>query len=125
MKVLVDTSVWVAHFRQGDALLQRLLVQGTVVSHPHVVLEMACGTPPHRNEVLAWLGALEQMPLATHDEVLDLIRLHELHGKGCGLVDMHLLASARLGHARLWTHDRRLDALAQHLGVAFLPALDG
>jgi hypothetical protein len=43
-----------------------------------------------------------------------------LYGAGCGLVDLALLASVRITPgARLWTLDKRLDALAERSGVAF------
>ena len=32
--VLVDTSVWVGHFRYGNAALERLLMQDAVLCHP-------------------------------------------------------------------------------------------
>ena len=44
--VLVDTSVWVDHFRLGNAALERLLIQDAVLCHPWVLGEIACGTPP-------------------------------------------------------------------------------
>jgi len=36
-------------------------------------------------------------------------------GRGLGLVDVHLLASAQLGEAPLWTLDKRLRKAAQEL----------
>lgn len=123
MNVLVDTSVWVAHFKQRDERLVALLEAGLVVCHPHVVVEVACGTPPSRRTVIALLSDLESVPVATPAEVLHLIERHALHGRGCGFVDMHLLASTLLGHGtRLWTLDRRLDAVACELGQAWRPA---
>ena len=41
--ILVDTSVWVYHLRQGDAALADTLQQGQVAMHPFVVGELACG----------------------------------------------------------------------------------
>ena len=41
--VLVDTSVWVAHLRQGAIGLEALLNEGRVVCHPFVIGELACG----------------------------------------------------------------------------------
>jgi predicted nucleic acid-binding protein len=124
MKVLVDTSVWVAHLRQRDEQLAWLLAAGRVICHPYVVIEVACSTPPRREEVVQLLRALEQAPLATHDELLALIRARSLSGRGCGLVDLGLLASALLGeHIRLWSLDRRLALLADECGRAYRPPL--
>lgn len=123
MKVLVDTSVWVAHFKQRDEQLVALLEAGLVVCHPHVVVEVACGTPPNRGSVIAALSDLESVPVATPAEILLLIERHGLHGKGCGFVDLSLLASALLGDGtRLWTLDRRLDSVSAALERAWRPA---
>ncbi len=120
MNVLVDTSVWVAHFKQRDEQLVALLEDGCVVTHPHVIVELACGTPPNRREVLALLGALDRTPVAQPGELLALIERRALYGRGCGLVDLSLLASALLAPpTRLWTLDRRLASLAGELGLAF------
>ncbi len=43
--ILVDTSVWVSHFREGNAGLATLLTNGEVVCHPFIIGELACGNP--------------------------------------------------------------------------------
>src|SRR5690606_11638887 len=57
--VLVDTSVWVDHFRQRNAALVSLLELDLVLVHPLIVGEIACGTPPRRKETLSNLGTLQ------------------------------------------------------------------
>jgi hypothetical protein len=42
---------------------------------------------------------------------------HALAGSGIGWVDVHLLCSAALSQARLWTLDRRLRATASRLDL--------
>jgi predicted nucleic acid-binding protein len=119
--ILVDTSVWVAHFRHADARLQRLLQNDQVLCHPLIVIEIACGTPPApRARTLGDLQALRQPGIATPDEILTLIEREHLADTGCGAVDAALLASVLLTPgASLWTHDRPLAAVAQRNGVAF------
>lgn len=120
MKVLVDTSVWVSHFRLAQPPLVALLDAGLVLCHPHVVVEVACGTPPQRRVVIGLLAALDRAPVATHDELLALIDARGLQGRGCGLVDLSLLAAVLLAPGtRLWTLDKRLALLAGELGVAY------
>ncbi|MBS0448185.1 MAG: PIN domain-containing protein [Proteobacteria bacterium] len=124
MNVLVDTSVWVAHFKRRDERLAALLEDGLVVCHPHVIVEVACGTPPRRAEVIALLRELETVPAPLTDELLELIQQRALFGRGCGFVDVSLLASALLaGKTLLWTLDKRLESLATELGLAYKPAL--
>jgi hypothetical protein len=55
---------------------------------------------------------------ARNQEVLHFIRRHSLAGEGIGYVAAHLLAAARLtASATLWTHDKRLSAVADRLGL--------
>lgn len=119
--ILADTSVWVAHFRRANPLLQSLLANGQVLCHPLIVIELACGTPPApRERTIGDLRKLQQAVVATTGEALALIDKEQLHDSGCGAIDMALLASARLTlGALLWTLDKNLDALAVRLDVAF------
>jgi predicted nucleic acid-binding protein len=106
--MLVDTSVWVAHFRVGNARLGRLLEEGHVACHPFVIGELACGTLRDRATVLGLLQRLPEVPVASHAEAMSLVERHRLAGSGLGWRDVHLLASTLLGHARLWSLDRPL-----------------
>ena len=116
--MLVDTSVWIDHLRHGDAALTAALEAGQVWMHSFVLGELACGNLRSRVEVLGLLQALPPMPVSTDKEVLFFIDRHELMGRGIGYVDVHLLASARLGGAQLWTRDKRLHTVAAELGLA-------
>jgi predicted nucleic acid-binding protein len=118
--ILVDTSVWVDHFRSGDAQLAGLLERGKVLMHPFVVGEIACGSLTHRASILELLRELPAASLAESEEALGFIERHVLHGKGIGYVDVHLLASVALTQgASLWTRDKRLQAAADGLGCAY------
>ena len=124
MNVLVDTSVWVSHFKQRDARLVALLEAGLVVCHPYVVVEVACGTPPRRSEIIDMLSEMERVSVASPDELLALLHRRALFGRGCGFVDVSLLASALLSdQTLLWTLDKRLEAVATELGRDYRPAL--
>jgi predicted nucleic acid-binding protein len=119
--VLVDSSVWVAHFRKSNNLLQSLLATDQVLSHPLIVLELACGTlPAPRERTLGDLKKLQQSVVATTDETLALIEREQLQDLGCGAVDVSLLASVLLtSDTLLWTVDKNLHALSARLGLAF------
>ncbi|MDF1521392.1 MAG: PIN domain-containing protein [Trueperaceae bacterium] len=118
---LVDTSVWVAHLRGDDPGLAARLDAVEVYAHPFVTGELACGRLARRDEVLTLLDRLPQAPRADDAEVRTLLELRGLHGRGIGWVDAHLLASALLAAAPLWTLDRRLHEVAAALGVAARP----
>ncbi len=120
--VLVDTSVWVDHFRHGNQSLVDLLQRDAVMMHPLVLGEIACGTPPARATTLADLGQLQQTQQAGVQEVIDFVGRERLFGQGCGLIDMFLLTSVMLTPGiQLWTLDRRLAAIAARFKVNFLP----
>ena len=114
---LVDTSVWIDHFRHRNPDLIRLLEAGEVSSHPFVVGELSVGGLKQRDEVLDLLEALPSAPLAAHAEVMRMVEHHHLFGKGIGWIDVHLLASALIENLSLWTLDRRLAAVARRLDV--------
>ena len=60
MNVVVNTSVWVDHFRNRNTTLTDLLLSDSVLTHPMVVAELACGTPPApHTQTLADIGLLE------------------------------------------------------------------
>ena len=115
---LVDTSVWVDHLRRGDTVLRAALEVGEVAIHPFVIGELACSSLRRRADILRLLAALPHARVATHDEAMALIDTHALGGAGIGWVDVHLLAASLLSRVRLWTRDRRLQAVADRLGVA-------
>jgi hypothetical protein len=119
--VLADSSVWVAHFRKSDRVLQSLLATDQVLCHPLIVLELACGTPPApRERTLGDLKKLKQAVIATTEETLELIEREQLQDLGCGAVDVSLLASVLLTpDTLLWTVDKNLDALSARFRVTF------
>jgi hypothetical protein len=122
--VLVDTSVWVDHFRLGNDALVELLELDLVMAHPLIVGEIACGTLPRRIQTLSDLNGLQQTQQVSVREVLEFIERERLFGLGCGLVDLMLLASALMTPGvELWTLDQRLSALAERFGVLYRPII--
>ena len=97
--VLVDTSVWVAHLRDGNVKLEVLLNEGNVVCHPFIIGELACGNIVNRKEIIAFLQSL---PMAIPADM----------GSGLGYVDVHLLASVQLTRISLWTLDKKLHKVS-------------
>ncbi len=118
--ILADTSVWVDHLRRGDARLAALLESASVIIHPFIVGEIACGNLADRHMLLELLQDLPMTAVAEPEELLAFIERHRLYGKGIGYVDVHLLAAVALTEgATLWTRDKRLGAAAQSLGRSF------
>lgn len=124
MTVLVDTSIWVDHFRRRNDALAGLLELDLVMIHPMVLGELACGTPPARAQTLADLDRLQQTQQASLREVMAFVERERIYGLGCGLVDIVLLASTLMTPgAELWTQDKRLGSLAERFGVLHRPSV--
>ncbi|HTA44476.1 MAG TPA: PIN domain-containing protein [Bryobacteraceae bacterium] len=116
--VLVDSSVWIDHFRKGHTGLAALLNEASVLTHPFIIGELACGNLKHRNLILENLAELPAAAVATHEEAFDLLLDRKLYARGIGWVDAHLIASALLSNCPLWTLDERLKQTAASAGVA-------
>jgi len=113
--VLVDTSVWVAHFRATHIDLAKLLNNGEVACHPFIIGELACGNLKNGTTILSLLHNLPIVSIVEHEEVLAFIEGHKLMGRGLGYIDVHLLASAMLSGLSIWTLDKKLEQLADML----------
>lgn len=121
--ILVDTSVWVDHLRRGDARLAALLETASVLVHPFIIGEIACGQLADRKVVLELLAELPAVSVADTEEVLGFVERHQLFGRGLGYVDVHLLAAVALTNgAVLWTHDKRLRVAAELLRCSYREA---
>lgn len=121
MNVLLDTSVWIKHFRRSNPRVVRLLESDLVVSHEFVVAELACESLKSREETLGYLQELVSLPTVFTGEAMILIESRMLYSRGIGLIDVQLLASTLITpDTRLWTADNRLQKIASELGIAFL-----
>jgi predicted nucleic acid-binding protein len=116
--ILVDTSAWIDFFRgaAGQGALVGPIRDGLVLVHPWVLAEIALGSlGARRRAVLADLACFPAAPVVAVTELLAFVEHHSLGGTGIGLVDVQLLASARLAKAELVTSDRRLLAAWRRL----------
>jgi len=120
VNVLLDTSVWIQHFRESSDTVVRLLNDELVVSHEYVVAELACGSLKSREETIGYLSALVTLPTVSITEAMTLIETRALFSRGIGLVDVQLLASTLISpDTRLWTRDNRLRDVATELCIAY------
>lgn len=121
--ILVDTSIWIDHLRNGDVALSALLEKGRVFAHAFVIGELALGHLRQREVILAAMRDLPQATVATDAEVQLFIEQNSLAGLSIGYVDAHLLASVRLtlGSA-LWTRDKKLLDVAERMKLSWKEA---
>jgi predicted nucleic acid-binding protein len=122
MMVLVDTSVWIRSLagRVPDMTeLDRLLGRDEVAGHELVYGELLIGDRGGRRKLLGAYERMNQASVVPHREVVAFVRDRDLHGRGVGWIDVHLLASAIVGRLQLWTADPRLATVAKELGVGY------
>jgi len=120
--VLVDTSVWIRAItgRQPFAdELDRLLSFDQVAGHELVYGELLIGDRGGRKKQLSNYDRMYRASLVPHSEVVAFVHARNLHGRGVGWIDVHLLASAIAGGLKLWTADPRLFAMAAQFGVHY------
>ena len=119
--VLVDTSVWIRFLTNRmpyAAELDRLLDREEAAGHDLVYGELLIGDSGGRAQLLNSYDLIYRVPPVDHADVATFVRSHKLHGRGIGWIDAHLLASALVAGASLWTADKQLARLASELGIA-------
>ena len=115
---IVDTSVWIDHFRGKDTPLAALLLLEEALLHPFVLGELLLGGLSR--EAARELNDVTRVMPASPAEVTAAFGWYGLTGTGIGYVDTHLLLSAKLLEAgRLLTSDRDLWKQAERLGLAY------
>jgi predicted nucleic acid-binding protein len=122
MTVLVDTSIWIRFLSNRApyaARLEELLSRDEVSGHEFIYGELLIGDIGGRTDLLADYEQMHQAPVVPHAEVVAFVRNRRMHGRGIGWIDAHLLASALVGHLKLWTTDPRLAMLATELAIAY------
>ena len=119
--IVVDANIWIDHLRgRVDPLLDELVLNDEAAMHPHVLGEIALGSFRDRERLLKRFERLPVPGVAREGHVRFMIDELELWATGIGYTDAHLLASARISpDGLLWTRDKRLNAQAQRLGVAY------
>lgn len=120
--VLVDTSVWIRFLagREPHArVLDDLLANDLVLSHDLIEGELLIGGTGHtRTALLAAYATIHRARTVPHVEVAEFVAARQLHGRGIGWIDVHLLASTVVERCSLWTADVSLTAVAAALGVS-------
>jgi hypothetical protein len=113
---LVDTSVWVEHFKKESSRLAPLLLEGQVLTHQFILGELSLGHfhKKDRNLIFERLSALDVVPTSPHAEVFDFSMKHKLAGKGIGWIDCHLLHAVNKHKIPLLSLDKNLIKLSKY-----------
>jgi predicted nucleic acid-binding protein len=97
---------------------RRCSTEAGVLEHPFVIGELALGNLLPRDTFLSDLRDLPQAIVAEDEEVLRMVNRQALFGRGIGYVDAQLAAARLTAGSKLWTHERRPQAVAAQLGLA-------
>lgn len=120
--VLAAASVWIRSLAGREPFtreLKRLLLMDQVVGHELVYGELLIGDLGGRKKTLAGFDRMFQATTVPHTDVVAFVDGRNLHGRGVGWIDVHLLASAIVSGVKLWTADPRLSAVAHEFGVDY------
>ena len=120
MKVLTDSSVWIAYFRgSGDlTAMEWLLEEGLIVINELILAEL---TPPlllrGERKLAALLREVECLPLTVDwDNLIELQVTCLRHGiNKVGLPDLIIAQHALQNELALFSHDKHFALLARHL----------
>ena len=119
-QILVDTSVWISHLRSPEDHLLKLLRNRKIVIHPFVIGEIACNSIQNRSLVLRQFNRIPKVEELTHDEVMTMLEMYGLTGRGIGYVDLHLIVAALVErNVRIWSRDKRLTRAATEWNIAY------
>ncbi len=121
--ILIDTNIWIEHFKSENKEVSALLEAGRVVMHPFIVAELSLGGLRDRKVTLASLDFLPELPVAELHEVRQLIEVRKLYTEGIGLIDAHLIASLIIVQTptAIWTDDDGLMRVAEKLSFLAKP----
>jgi predicted nucleic acid-binding protein len=117
--VLVDTSIWIDHFRNSDLKLEYLLNDGKAFTHTLVIGEIACGNFKNRKLILSLMNALPSISEISREEYFIFLEQHKMYGLGLGFIDINLLASAVLANCELYTRDKALRSAAEKFNIDY------
>lgn len=119
MSVLVDTSVWVAYFRDaaGSEMVDRLIDEDLVVTNDLILAEII---PPlhlrRERELIALLREIRKAPIAVDWE--DIVQMQTAclrNGiNGVGIPDLIIAQNAIQHHLKLLTFDKHFLLMSEH-----------
>ena len=115
--VIVDTSIWVDFFKNGNEALVDLLNSGLVVTHEFVIEELILGGMKNREEHYHLLCLLKCYQKVSHIEVIDFIHNNIASRYSIGLVDSYLLSTALIDGLKIYSADKNLVKAAKKLDV--------
>lgn len=117
--ILVDSSVWIQHFKKTDSFLVNSLKEDRVVVHPLIIQEISLGHIKNRELIIELVSYLHIAPTASHQQIQEFILKNKLAGSGVGVIDIHLLYAAVRGKLSIYTFDKSLNKLSKKFGCSF------
>jgi len=85
--------------------------------HEFTLGELMLGSISRDAQILKDLQKVPRVHAVSHDHAVAFVQANRLEGSGIGWVDAHLLASAQVEDAGIWTTDKALAAAANRIGI--------
>lgn len=119
--LILDTSVWISHFKIGNQKITHLLKTEEIIIHPFILGELSLGQfePKTRFKILDMLNLLVKVEVDPHDEIVHFLEKNKLMGKGIGWIDCHRLYSTVKNKLQILTFDKKLKILADQFNCHF------
>ncbi len=121
-RILIDTNIWIQHFKTKQESIIKILHNEEIVSHPLILGELHLGVynnPSERQKVIELLNQLECLNFETNSLIYEFINSQKLYGKKIGFIDSHLLYSTIKNKVKLWTMDKNLLLLARQMNCSW------
>jgi predicted nucleic acid-binding protein len=121
IQVLVDTSVWIDHFKNVTDILETIYNDDDleIALHSMVIAELVLGGIKKTDPDYVRFNQQIILDRVNDDYLIDFIIKNGISGKGIGYVDANLVASCVKSDAKLITSDKRLRAVSEECGVLY------
>ena len=116
--ILVDTSIWIDHFKKKNEILSQWILDGMVCTHSLIIQEICLGDFKQKVKIIDSLKHLIIIPMISHQEFILFSTKHNF--RKVGVVDVHLIASAILSRCSIMTSDKSLALAAQKVDLKTL-----
>lgn len=118
--ILVDSSVWIQYFREGDDVLDVLIKENLVCTNDVIMTELLPGAQHHnQHELIYCLESITKFPLD-----IDWIGIQKLQSLNysnginkVGIPDLIILQQALDRRLELYTLDKHFKLMSQHVDL--------
>ncbi|MEE9494532.1 MAG: PIN domain-containing protein [Gammaproteobacteria bacterium] len=125
MDVLVDTSIWIDYFKEGNELtdLDALIDENLVVTNDLILAELIPYLKVKKQfTVIKLLQEISRIPLQINwDEIIEFqVRCLKAGANGVGIPDLIIAQNAKANNCKIYSIDKHFRLLKQVIKVKLL-----